>query len=242
MSENGLDLLAIVAHPDDAELLCGGTLIRAGDAGHATGVLDLTGGEAGTAGSASLRSEEAERARRILGLADRRDAGLPDGELENTPAARVRVASVLRELRPDTVIVMWPDGRHPDHRAASQLAYDACFVAGLSRAPVEGAPFRPRKVLYALTYREHAPKPSFVVDITAQMERKLEAIFAYGSQFEGKKGMGEVYPGGERDLRDQIRVHAAYYGGLIRAAYGEPFWTRETMAVDDVVGLAVATF
>lgn len=242
MSGSRLDLLAIVAHPDDAELLCGGTLIKAADAGHATGVLDLTGGEAGTAGDASLRAEESARATRLLGLSERRTVGLPDGALANTPDARAAVAAALRALRPDTVILMWPEGRHPDHRVASELAYDACFVAGLRRAPVDGAPFRPRKVLYALAYREHAPKPTFVVDISAQMDRKIEAIFAYASQFEGKKGMGEVFPGGARDLREQLRVHAAYYGGLIRAAYGEPFFTRETMAVEDVVGLGVATF
>ncbi len=242
MTEAPLDLLAVVAHPDDAELLCGGTLIRAADAGHRTGVLDLTGGEAGTAGSASLRSQESQRAAEIMGLATRRVAGLPDGALENTPAARTVVAEVFRELRPDTLILMWPEARHPDHRAASQLAHDAAFVAGLRKAPIKGDPFRPRKVLYAMAYREHAPKPTFVVDITSQLDRKLRAVYAFGSQFEGKKGMGEVYPGGERDLRDQLKVHAAYYGGLIRTAYGEPFWTRETMAVDDVVGLPVATF
>ena len=237
-----LDLLAIVAHPDDAELLCGGTLIRASQAGHRTGVLDLTGGEAGTAGTANLRRQEAERASELLGLTARRTAGLPDGALENTNEARHRVASIVRELRPDTVILMWPEGRHPDHRTASQLAYDACFLAGLRKAPVEGERFRPRKVLYAMAFREHTPKPTFVVDITAQLEQKLDAIFAYRSQFEGKSGMGEVYPGGERPVREQIRAHAAYYGGLIRTEYGEPFWTRETMAVDDVVGVAVASF
>ena len=242
MTHPRIDLLAIMAHPDDAELLCGGTLIRAADQGHATAVLDLTGGEAGTSGSATLRSEEAARATGILGLAERRSAGLPDSELQNTPEARARVATVLRDLRPRTVILMWPEGRHPDHRVASQLGYDACFVAGLSKAPVDGAPFRPRKILYASAYREHTSKPTFVVDITAQMDRKIEAIYAYGSQFEGRTSMGEVYPGGERDLKEQIRVHAAYYGGLIRTAYGEPFWTQETMAVDDVVSLGVATF
>jgi N-acetylglucosamine malate deacetylase 1 len=237
-----LDLLAIVAHPDDAELLCGGTLIRAADAGHRTGILDLTGGESGTAGSASLRSSEAEQASSILGLAARRVAGLPDGALENTPDARATVAAILRELRPDTVILMWPEARHPDHRAASRLGHDAAFIAGLRKAPIAGEPFRPRKVLYAMAYREHTPRPSFVVDITGQMDRKLEAVFAYGSQFEGRKGMGEVYPGGDRGLRDQLRVHAAYYGGLIRREYGEPFWTQETMEVGDVVGLPVASF
>lgn len=237
-----LDLLAIVAHPDDAELLCGGSLIRAADAGHRTGVLDLTGGEAGTAGTADLRAREAARAAEIMGLAVRRSAELPDGALEADTHARHRVAEIIRELRPDTLVLMWPEGRHPDHRAASQLGYDAAFVAGLRRAPLRGDPFRPRKVVYAQSYREHAGKPTFVVDISEQMDRKLEAVFAYASQFEGKTGMGEVYPGGARDLRDQLRVHAAYYGGLIRAAYGEPYRTRETVRVEGLVGLDVATF
>jgi N-acetylglucosamine malate deacetylase 1 len=237
-----LDVLALVAHPDDAELICGGSLIRAADSGRRTGVLNLTAGEAGSAGDAGTREAEAERAAAILGLAVRRSAGLSDGAIENTVAARHIVAAILRELRPDTLVLMWPEGRHPDHRAASQLGYDAAFVAGLRKAPIEGEPFRPRKVVYAMSYREHAPKPTFVVDITPQMDRKIEAIFAYASQFEGRSGMGEVFPGGTRDLRDQLRAHAAYYGGLIRTAYGEPFWTRETMAVDDVVGLPVTSF
>lgn len=237
-----LDLLGIVAHPDDAELLCGGSLIRAADAGRRTGVLDLTGGEAGTAGSPGLRAQEAQRATEILGLVERRQAGLRDGALENSIEARHHVAAIIRELRPDTVVLMWPEGRHPDHRVASRLGYDAAFVAGLRRAPIEGEPFRPRKVIYAMSYREHTRKPTFVVDISDQMDRKLDAIFAYRSQFEGKTAMGEVYPAGERDLREQLRVHAGYYGGLIRVAYGEPFWTRETVAVDTLAGLDVASF
>ncbi len=237
-----LDLLAIVAHPDDAELICGGTLIKAADAGRRTGVLDLTGGEAGTYGNEALREEEAGKASQILGLAERRVAGLPDGSMENTPDARNKVAAILRELRPRTVILMWKEARHPDHRVASQLAYDACFVAGLTNAPIEGEKFRPEKIIYAMAYREHAGKPSFVVDISDQMERKLDAIYAYGSQFEGKKALGEIYPGGDRPLRDQLLAHHAYYGGLIRAAYGEPFWTRETLKVDDVTAIDVASF
>ena len=237
-----LDLLAIVAHPDDAELICGGTLIKAAAAGHRTGVLDLTGGEAGTAGSASLRAEESARAAEIMGLAERRVVGLTDAALENTPETRIEVAEHIRVLRPRTVILMWHESRHPDHRIASQLGYDACFVAGLTKAPIPGDRFRPSKVVYAMAYREHVPKPTFVVDISDQMERKLDAVYAYGSQFEGKKAMGEIYPGGDRDLRAQLKVHHAYYGGLIRTAYGEPFWTRETVRVDDVTTLDVASF
>jgi bacillithiol biosynthesis deacetylase BshB1 len=239
LGTGGVDLLAIVAHPDDAELLCGGTLARAADQGYAVGILDLTGGESGTWGDPATRRAEADRAAGIIGVRVRRSAGLPDGALENNPQARHIVAAHLRELRPHTVILHWLEGRHPDHRVAAQLAYDACYVSGLSRAPVAGEPHRPAKVLHALAYREDAPRPTFVVDITAQMDRKIEAIFAFRTQFEGKTAMGEVFGGGERPLREQILAHHAHYGSLIRRPYGEPFWTRETVQVDDVVALGV---
>lgn len=233
------DLLAVMAHPDDAELLCGGTLARAVDDGHSVGVLDLTGGESGTWGDPASRERDAQAAAGILGLSVRANAGLPDGALVNTPETRLVVAQHLRTLRPRTVILHWRVARHPDHRAASELAYDACFIAGLRRAPLSGEPHRPTKILYALAYREEPVQPSFVVDITDQMERKLNAIFAFGSQFEGKTAMGDVFGGGERPLREQLLAHAAHYGSLIRRPYGEPFWMRETMRVDDVVGLEV---
>jgi len=237
-----VDLLALVAHPDDAELLCGGTLARAADQGYTTGILDLTAGETGTRGNAALRSREAERAAEILGVAVRRNAGLPDGALENTPASRSAVAAHLRTLRPRTVILHWTEGRHPDHRVASRLGYDACFLAGLSNAPLDGEPHRPVKILYATAFREDAPEPTFVVDISDQIDRKLNAIFAFASQFEGKTWAGEIFPGGHRTLRDQILAHSAHYGSRIRTAYGEPFWTRETLRVDDPVDLPVTTF
>lgn len=234
-----VDLLAIVAHPDDAELICGGTLRRAADQGYRTGILNLTGGEMGTWGDPETRQAEADEAARILGLTVRRSAGLPDGAIENTPETRLIVAKQIRELRPRVVILHWPEGRHPDHRAASSLGYDACFIAGLRRAPIEGEPHRPHKVIYAMAYREEAVKPTFVVDISDQMEHKLGAIAAYKSQVEGKTALGEVFGGGDRPLRDQLIAHAAHYGSLIRRRFGEPFWTRETMLVDDVVRLDV---
>jgi bacillithiol biosynthesis deacetylase BshB1 len=237
--EAPVDLLAVFAHPDDAELLCGGTLARAADRGHRVGILDLTGGESGSQGSASLRAQEAADAARILGVAVRASAGLPDAALVNSPEARLAVARHLRIFRPRTVIVHWPSARHPDHRAAAELARDACFVAGLGRAPIEGEPHRPAKVLHAIAYQEPPVEPRFVVDVTEQMERKLEAIAAFRSQFEGKTWAGDVFGAGDRPLLDQIRAHAAHYGSLIRRPYGEPFWTRETMLVDDVVALPV---
>lgn len=236
MDHDGLHVLALVAHPDDAELLCGGTLLRAADQGYRTGILDLTGGEGGSYGSAGERAREAAEAARILRLTERRSAGLPDGALESTPAARNRVAGLLRQLRPRIVILQYDDGRHPDHRVGAELGRDASFAAGLRNLDTPGEPFRPHKVVYGLTYREAAPPPSFVVDVTEQMDRKLEAIFAYRSQFEGRTAIGAIL-GGERPLRDQILAHHAHYGSLIRRPFGEPFWTRETVRVDDLVSL-----
>jgi bacillithiol biosynthesis deacetylase BshB1 len=234
------DLLAIMAHPDDAELLCGGTLARMAAHGHRVGILDLTGGESGSFGDRDTRAREAQAAAAVLGVAQRRTAGLPDGRLENTPAARSVVATLIRELRPRTVILHWPEARHPDHRAASELGRDACFIAGIRNAQgVHGDAFRPHKLLYSLTYQEAQVKPSFVVDITDFMDRKLEAIFAFGSQFAEKTSMGDVLGGGSRPLREQILAHCAHYGALIRKPYGEPFWVKETMEVADVVELPV---
>ncbi|NNM32829.1 MAG: bacillithiol biosynthesis deacetylase BshB1 [Gemmatimonadetes bacterium] len=237
-----LDVLAVMAHPDDAELLCGGALIKAVDEGARVGVLDLTGGEAGSAGSAALRAEEAAAAARVMGLSYRGTAGLPDAALVNSTDARRIVAGHLRILRPRIVVTHFTEGRHPDHRAAASLVTDSCFLAGLKKLQADGAPHRPLKVVHALTYREDDVKPTFVIDITDQMDRKLEALRCYGSQFDERTGMGEVYPAGDRPLYDQIRAAHAGYGSRIRAGYGEPYWTRETMVQDSLTGLAVSTF
>lgn len=237
-----IDVMALMAHPDDAELLCAGALLRAGDDGRDAAVLDLTGGERGSYGSPDVRAAEAAAAAQVMGLAERRSAGLPDGSLQNTPDARAAVAMHIRELRPRVVILHWPEARHPDHRAASELGRDACFLAGVRNAPVEGEPFRPHKLVYCLTYAEHAPRPTFVLDITDQMERKLEAIFSFGSQFADRAAMGDVFAGGDRPLRDQIVAHHAHYGAQIRCRFGEPYWTRETMRVTDLATLDVGSF
>jgi N-acetylglucosamine malate deacetylase 1 len=237
-----MDLLAIVAHPDDAELLCGGTLARAADAGRRVGVLDLTAGELGSSGTVETRRQEAAAASTILGLSERHNAGLPDGALQDTPEQRRVVAGLIRVLRPRVIITHWPDARHPDHEAASRLTRAACFLAGLRKAPIDGEAFRPHKLAYTIAYLERPVSPSFVVDITEQIDRKLDAIFAYGTQFEGRTAMGDVFGGGTRPLREQILAHAAHYGSLIRRPYGEPYHVHESMRVDDITSLDVGSF
>lgn len=233
-----VDLLAIAAHRDDVELTCGGTLIRTVDAGHRTGILDLTAGETGTRGSAAIRAEEAARAAKVLGVAERRNAGLPDAHLHNTEETRRAVVAEIRHFRPRVVILPYPVGRHPDHRIASELSRDACFLAGLTKYDAPGEPHRPFKILYALAYREDPVPPTFVVDITAQMARKMEAIRCYGSQFDSAVAAGEIFPTGQ-DLYSLIETQSAHYGSLIRTRFGEPFFTSETVRVDDVVALEV---
>jgi len=242
MEVDRADLLAIVAHPDDAELICGGTLRKTAKQGYRTAILDLTGGESGTWGTPQKRAMEAEKAAEILGVSVRRNAGLPDGALSNDNESRKIVAEIIREIRPETIILHWREGRHPDHTAASQLGHDAAFLAGLENAPIKGEPHRPRKVIYALAYREEPIKPTFVVDITEEIDDKLDAIFAYHSQLEGKTALGEIFGGGERPIREQILAHAAHYGSLIRRPYGEPFWTRETVQIEDLVTIPVNSF
>lgn len=233
-----VDLLAIAAHRDDVELTCAGTLLRALDKGYRTGILDLTAGEAGTRGSASLRADEAARATRILGVAERRNAGLPDAYLQNTDETRKVVVEQIRHFAPRVVILPYPVGRHPDHRIASELGRDACFLAGLSRYKAAGEPHRPHKILYSLAYREDPVKPTFVVDISEQFARKLAAIRCYASQFDGTKNAGEIFPTGQ-DLYALVETQNAHYGSLIRTRYGEPFYTEETVRVDDIVALEV---
>jgi N-acetylglucosamine malate deacetylase 1 len=237
-----LDVLAVFAHPDDAELLCGGALARSVDRGEGVGILDLTRGELGSRGTPELREAEATEAARVLGVELRRNAGFPDGSLEDNHAARRRLAAILRELRPRVVVTHWTLGRHPDHRAASALVTAASFLAGLRNLDAEGTPFRPDKVVYATAFREDAPPPTFVVDVSETVDRKLEAIASYRSQFEGVAGMGEVFPAGDRPLLDQIRAHLAVTGSRIRVAAGEPFVTHETMALPTLGSAGVPTF
>lgn len=237
-----LDVLAVMAHPDDAELLCGGALIKSASQGKRVGVIDLTAGEMGSSGSADIRKKEADQASRILGLVERRCIGLPDGSLQNDKDSRHLLVAHIRDLRPRIVVTHWQVGRHRDHRIAAELVRDACFLSSLKNLDAAGKAFRPTKLVYATAFREDASPPDFVVDISNHLDKKLEAISTYQSQFEGATKGGEVLPGGERPLIEQIRMQLAHYGSLIRVPYGEPFRIIEALEVEDLTSLSVSTF
>lgn len=230
------DILAIAAHPDDVEQTCGGTLLRMAERGYRTAILDLTAGEMGSRGTPQQRAEEAAAAAKILRVLHRRNAGLPDACLENTLAARLRVAEVIRSLRPRLVILPYWEARHPDHVRCSQIASEACFLAGLRKLHLDGEPYRPRKILYSSLYAD--VRPSFIVDISAQFERRLRALLCYHSQYSDQDQSAGLFAS-EAEVAERIRAAARTYGALIDAEYGEPFVVKEALRVDDIVQLGV---
>ena len=234
-----LDLLAIAAHPDDAELTCGGTLLKAADQGYKTGVLDLTAGEMGTRGDPELRLKESAVAAKILRLSHRENLRFPDANLEVIQKYKLAIATRIRALRPRTVILPYWEGRHPDHYTAARLGYEGCFLAGLKQLPIEGRAFRPFKILYSTVDQRHL-RPSFVVDISRQFDRRHKAILSYGSQFRPtvKDRKSEVHIPLDR-LHHEVNLVARYYGEMVGVEYAEPFVVKELMQVDDVVQMPV---
>jgi bacillithiol biosynthesis deacetylase BshB1 len=238
-----LDLLAIAAHPDDVELTSGGTLLKMAHAGYKTGILDLTAGEMGTRGTPETRAKEAAKSAKILRVSWRGTLGVPDSDVQPSRQHKLRLAAVIRELRPQTVILPYWEARHPDHYHASTLGYEGCFLAGLKQLPIDGEPHRPFKILYSTAFAQ--VRPTFVVDITPQFEQRRRAILAFSSQFHPKKGESprqfkktNVFLAIDR-LEDEMNLLARHYGEMIGVKYGEPFLIKELMQVNDVVKMDV---
>jgi N-acetylglucosamine malate deacetylase 1 len=231
-----LDVVAIAAHPDDVEQTCGGTLIRMAEMGYRTGILDLTAGDMGTRGTPEERLSESEAAGRHLQLAWRGNLRLPDARLENSLAAKTALALKIRELKPRVAILPYWEARHPDHYRAGELGYEACFLAGLKKLDVNSEPHRPFKILYSSLYAD--VKPSFIVDISGQFERRMAALLSYRSQYGGAEEGAGLFPT-EQEIRDRLGAIARFYGNLIGVRYGEPFVVKEAMEVGDIVAMPV---
>jgi bacillithiol biosynthesis deacetylase BshB1 len=231
-----VDLLAIAAHRDDVEQTCGGTLLAMHARGWRTGILDLTQGESGTRGTAEERRSEAEAAARILNVGHREALDLPDGNVENTQSNRLKIAAVVRRLRPRVVILPYWQGRHPDHYTTATLGYEACFASGLAKLDLPGLPHRPYKILYASLYAD--VRPSFVVDITPFIEQRLQSLLAYRSQYANQPTGGALFVP-EDDIRERTFSTARHYGLLAGVRYAEPFVQKEIGLIDDLMLLPV---
>jgi bacillithiol biosynthesis deacetylase BshB1 len=231
-----VDALALAAHRDDVEITAGGLLIKLADRGSKTGIVDFTAGEMGTRGTAAERAAEAGEAARIMGLSFRENLAFPDAKLENTLANRMTVAALIRRLRPRLVLLPHWSQRHPDHRVAGEIGYDACYLAGLKKLDLDGEPHRPRKILYVAFLRQ--PPYSFLVDITDQFERKLAAVRAYTSQFSTPEGARSIYEPGV-DIFELMTVEARHLGRMIRKPYAESYLVKEAIEIDDPLTMIV---
>jgi bacillithiol biosynthesis deacetylase BshB1 len=231
-----LDVLAIAAHPDDVEQTCGGTMIRMAEMGYRTGVLDLTAGDMGTRGTPEQRVEESEVAAKHMRLHWRGNQHMPDARLENTITARMTLAVRIRELKPRVVILPYWEARHPDHYRCGEIAFEACFLAGLKKLDEYSEPHRPSKILYSSLYAD--VKPSFIVDISAQFERRMTALLSYVSQYGEMAEGGALFPN-EAEIRDRLGAIARFYGNQIGVKYGEPFVVKEAIQIDDIVSMPV---
>lgn len=235
-AESIADVLAIAAHRDDVEQTCGGTLLRSTARGLRTAILDLTQGEAGTRGTANDRAREADDAARLLGVSWRKALDLPDGAISNTLENRIKIVSVLREVRPRVVILPYWQARHPDHAIVASLGYEACFLSGLAKIDTGTAPHRPFKIVYASLYTD--VRPSFIVDITPFIEQRHAALMAYKSQYANQaSGSGLFVP--EEEIRERTFAEARHYGLLAGVLYGEPFVQKEVGLVDDLTLMPV---
>ena len=236
--------MVVAAHPDDAELFAGGTVLALRALGRRGMLVDVTDGAAGTRGSAALRAREAAAAAARLGVA-RTCLGEPDGRVRNTLEAQEKLIAVLRRYRPKVVFTHHPAEEHPDHGATAALVKEAAFRAGLVRVEVPGgdAPFRPGRLYYAVLSATSV-LPTFCVDVTAQWESKLRVLRCYKSQFHNP---GATRFSGKTDLAtpaflDALEVRARWFGQRIRRRYAEAFWCEELAEVVDPTALGLERF
>jgi bacillithiol biosynthesis deacetylase BshB1 len=235
-----VDVMAFGAHPDDIELGCGGTLIKLVDKGRSVVLVDMTRGEMSTRGTVETRGVEAAAAARIIGAVSRENLYLPDGDVRLSAEAKRRVVTIVRKYRPQLVLIPYYEDRHPDHYHASDVAYEGIFAAGLARYDTRQAYHRPSKVLYYMRWDEFTP--SFVIDITAQFERKMEAVYAYTSQFRPDDARYQQTRLTSPQFEWELVHRMAYHGSLIQVRYGEAFLVRGHLEVDDPLQLRFSSF
>ncbi len=242
-----IDLLGIAAHPDDVELSCAGTMLMAKRAGKRTAILDLTLGELSTRGTLETRAKETEVASKILGLDERINLGLHDGNIEVSRENMLKIVRVIRQLRPTVLLTPHKYERHPDHEAASELAHRASFYAGLAKIETisdHGTPQVPHRPLLVMHFMQtYTFEPKLIVDISEVFEERMKAMHAYNSQF-GRGESGSKIEGKEKEtfltqkgFYEWIEARARHYGMLIGAEFGEPFWTQEPVGTKDLFAM-----
>ena len=230
-----MDVLALAAHPDDVELCAGGTVCLLAQQGRQVGVVDFTHGELGSRGTPEGRLQEAQDAAGIIGLAERENLGLPDGDISNTGENRLMLIRLIRRYRPHIVLINAPECRHPDHCAAAKLSADALYYSGLRKIETRGGdgtaqePWRPHHVLH---YMQAVPfEPSLILDVSDVWQQRIDALQAFKSQFfnpdyDADSDEPDTYVS-NKDFFEWVEARARVYGQLIGVRYGEPLLYRQ---------------
>ncbi|MBI2421664.1 MAG: bacillithiol biosynthesis deacetylase BshB1 [Candidatus Hydrogenedentes bacterium] len=223
------DVLAIGAHPDDADLGVGGLLLNLAGQGLRTAILDLTRGELGSRGTPEERALEAAEAAKRLKVGSRVNAGLPDGAIQELDEQRLALIHFIRALRPHTVLAPMAPDRHPDHANAHALVTSSVFFAGVHRIDTGQEPFRPARIYYYHAYYDPQVAPALIIDVSGVFEEKVAALQAFKSQFYNPGYAGVDTHIASKAFWDNIRTRAAYWGQCVGAEYGEPLYTTERM-------------
>lgn len=230
---NKIDCLAFGAHPDDVELFCSGLLIKLQKKGFTTAVIDLTKGELSTNGTEEIRAVETINASEIMNLSFRENLNFEDGNIKNTKQNRLEIIKILRNYRPQVVLQPYWEDRHPDHVAASKIVTDACFYSGLKKIETKKKPYRPETVLYYMMHTLFTP--SFIVDISDEMETKIKTIKCYQSQFNQSGDKTDKTIINQPEFFDSIVNRAKFYGYEIKKKFGEPYYYKGFLRIDNVV-------
>jgi bacillithiol biosynthesis deacetylase BshB1 len=230
-----LAILAIGAHPDDVELGCGATIAKEISLGKMVGILDLTRGELGTRGSAEIRAEEAKNGAKILGVKVRENLGFPDGFFVNDERQQLEVIKIIRKYKPEIVLCNAIDDRHIDHPKGSKLVSDACFLSGLVKVETEldgvkQEAWRPKFVYHYIQWKNL--EPDFVIDVSGFMDKKMEAVKAYSSQFYDPNSNEPSSPISSKNFLDSVKYRAQDLGRLVGVEYAEGFNTERYVAVN----------
>lgn len=235
-----LDILAIGAHPDDVELGAGATIAKEIAAGKKVGILDLTRGELGTRGSVEIRDKEAKKAAKILGVSIRENLAFADGFFTNDKKHQLEVIKMIRKYQPEIVLCNAIDDRHIDHAKGSKLVSDACFLSGLRKVETEDEGIQqeawcPKFVYHYIQWKNI--EPDFVIDIDGFMQKKINAVKAYGSQFYDPNSKEPTSPIATKNFLDSITYRAQDLGRIIGVEHAEGFTTERYVAVESFFDL-----
>ncbi|MBE37644.1 MAG: bacillithiol biosynthesis deacetylase BshB1 [Flavobacteriales bacterium] len=237
---SNIDILAFGAHPDDVELGCSGTILRQISLGYKVGVIDLTRGELGTRGTASIRDSESQLSAKKMNITFRDNLIFSDGFFENNKQNKLQIIKKIRYYRPNIVLCNAPEDRHPDHGRAASLVYDACFLAGLEKIHTEfqnisQPPFRPRVIYNYIQYND--TKPDFIVDISPFMKKKMEIIKCYASQFYNPESKESETLISKKSFLELISNRSQDLGRFISSDYAEGFLVSRYPGVNDLFHL-----